>query len=178
MASSLLLRALLLVLLVQAAFVESIPPPPSCIYTTYGPYGGTGGTSWNDNSFTAGQTCGAIYPSVIEVYSGTYIDQITIFYYPNSQSSGPHGGSGGTYHEFSLSIGEYITNVSITYGDLVESVAFLTTEGRSFYTGGTGPNAWKSAFQANEYVSTFLGAAGEYLDNLGVTTWRLPATDP
>ena len=160
---------------VHSKVVELATAAPNC-YTSYGPFGGGGGSDWTDLAATSGAPCGAVYPTSVQTQSGDYLDRITTVYAPSGQTFS-HGGGGGQFQYISLNAGEFISNVTIKYGKYVDSLLLLTTEGRKLFSGGTGGGStWVSNFGPKEYVSFWFGRAEKFIDALGVTTFTVPTS--
>jgi hypothetical protein len=125
---------------------------------TCGPYGGGGGTSFNEQF---GAT-----PTGMTIFSGEFVDSIQMLY-----ATGPgqiHGQTGGGPHAVNFRPGEYIQALSIRSGDFVDAVTIQTNLGSYGPYGGTGGSLNPTCGGAGWQVVGIFGRAGSYLDALGV----------
>ncbi len=155
-------------------------------YSSSTAYGGAGGNAYEDidNRVPANSRI-----REIRIRNGLYIDGIQFIYeLPDGTSvDGPyHGGTGGLpMPPFILDFDEYITNISGTYGDYVNTLVITTNKRTSEEYGGhdytppaqshlVGPNSFSIDVPAADptysmQVAGLVGRAGEYVDAIGLT---------
>ena len=151
-----------------------------------GPYGGGGGTPFDDMEVYRGDADIA----ELSVYHGKrVVDGITVSY--SGSSGNLHGTSPGGSHTVVLKAGEYIVEATVKYGKFVHSLAFRTNLGRDFgpWGGGDGVHLGLSTSLVSlalsevcvkapdRYyaLSALYGRAGRYLDAIGFY-WAPTAT--
>ncbi|XP_056163356.1 jacalin-related lectin 3-like [Syzygium oleosum] len=132
-----------------------------------GPYGGQGGSPWDDGDNTGVR--------VIVVKGGSAIDSITVEYDKNgSVVQGPkHGGDGGHLTlEIKLDYPpEYLTSFSGYFGDfsgysIVQSLTFQSNE-RTYGPFGVEDGKYFSFSSTGKKIVKFHGRSGRFLDSLG-----------
>jgi hypothetical protein len=109
----------------------------------------------------------------VSIHSGNIIDQLDVFY---AGVSKPHGGNGGGESSFSLSDGEYITEVSGDYGEWYGAVQILmlkfkTSKGKTFGPYGNMDNSvtrtpFSFKTSGNEAIVGFYGTVFTHTDGL------------
>ena len=69
---------------------------------------------------------------------------------------------------FRFQPGEYITEVTVSSGDLVDRIEFLTDQGRQFIAGGPGGGPRMASMGLNARVIGFGGGLGGHLHHLKI----------
>lgn len=136
-----------------------------------GPFGGCGGTPFDDKDFAAGRQIKQIIirHGDAEHFGETYhvIHSIRVVYFGDEEQPPAHGGDGGTEKYFDLAEGEGIVAVFVRYGGLVDALQFVTDTGRwSELYGGTGGTGHQVAFDGGKHLSYISGRCGGLVDQI------------
>lgn len=110
----------------------------------------------------------------IVIRHGSYIDRLQFQY--SDGSSTTHGGGGGSQDQIDLEPDEYLTEISGTYGDYVDSLLIRTnvqTFGPYGGNGGTRSYRYQVPEENMEIIGLF-GAAGNYMDAMGIIGRQRP----
>lgn len=121
-----------------------------------GPYGGWGGSSFNDGNEGI----------VTRVYirHGAYIDQIKT--YNKGAWNAAHGGFGGAAATYYVPYGECITKILVRHGAYVDSLQFVTDQGK--YSPKYGGNGGRlSTVNLPCCLRGIYGRSGAYVDQIG-----------
>jgi hypothetical protein len=139
--------------------------------------GGRGGSEFSDAELPAEARV-----LEVRVYSGKYVDAIQMVYIlPDGRvlESARHGGSGGSRNSFRLDSDEYITGISVRYGEFLDSIRIHTNKKTSQAFGGSGGgDAYRIDVPAGTQGVGFAGRSGEYMDAVGLTytpLWLRPS---
>lgn len=142
--------------------------------SSFGPAGGVGGSPYNAPVPTAG---GPWRVSAMEGRSGSRIDQIEVTWSNQSggtQSSSEFGGDGGSPFHFSISTGDYLTQIVGSVGEYDDSVRlfsiqFITKNGTKSPVYGK-PTSDSFYFQcpSGYQITGIFGRSGIAVDALGV----------
>ena len=107
------------------------------------------------------------------------VDGITVKYKNGEQ--GPHGGTGGGPNTFSLEDKEFITEVDVREGGVIQSLTFRTNKGKEYGPfGGKGGIFNKEGVMVTAKAPTgyrligIKGRAGKYLDAIGFRWGPMP----
>jgi len=103
--------------------------------------------------------------------------------YDDGTAIAAHGGEGGEDHTLELKNGEYIIQVTIRAGRMVQSLTFRTNLGRVMVCGGKG-GLLVGGFRGKEFVESrpddnyglvgIRGRKGKYIDAIGFHWGKLP----
>lgn len=135
------------------------------------PYGGKGGGLFDDLTNNAS---GTKRITEIHVFAGAVVDGIGARYSDGTTSF--YGGQGGGKQTLALTAGEYITEVVVRHGKLVQALTFMTNRNRTFGPwGGTGGftlglTASTTTLRAPDRhyaLAAIHGRSGKYLDAFG-----------
>jgi hypothetical protein len=147
-----------------------------------GPSGGPGGGLFQDGADET-LTFGGKYRrriASILIRHGSWIDSIQLTWFTLNddltgtlEASRTHGGFGGGASKFELNLdaGDYITGISGTYKDYVNTISITThLKGSGYYIYGSnqGPRGFHYSALEGYEVCGFQGGSGVYLDSLGV----------
>jgi hypothetical protein len=131
-------------------------------------YGGRGGSAFADTRIPQDARISAVY-----IWSGRYVDRIQLVYTLRDGSlfeGEVHGGSGGRRNVFNLEPDEYITGISVRYGDYVDALTIRTNKRTSQRFGGSGGGRDFNITVPSGYQAVGLvGKAGGYLDAIGLS---------
>jgi len=145
---------------------SSYSPKPSFSTTAF--YGGTGGDAFDHGNRNR----------IVElaVRAGSVVDGITVKY-PNGDVL-THGGEGGDAKSIFLADGEYINQVEVRAGKVVQCLTFTTNKGRklgpcggkgSLLAGGLAGEVSTVSAPSGCGLVAFKGRAGKYLDSIAFT---------
>ena len=157
---------------VKAALAGTIPAVPGIIVKSSELYGGKGGEMFDDGIHK--------HISKINIKSGQVIDNISIVYDNGTLNRSliwcEHGGDGGEDHLLELKSDEYVTQVVVRAGRMVQSLEFRTNLGRLLTCGGK-HNVGIAGFKPKEVVESgpnkkyglvgIHGRKGKYIDAIG-----------
>lgn len=118
----------------------------------------------------------------VRVFSGKYVDAVQMIYIlPDGRvrEGARHGGSGGSRNSFRLDSDEYITGISVRYGEFLDSIRIHTNKKTSQAFGGSGGgNLIQIDVPAGTQGVGFAGRSGDYVDSVGLTytpLWLRPS---
>lgn len=160
-------------------------PNEAYALTRTGPWGGSGGSPFDDaeylihyRSFDFEVVVAPVQIASVSISSGSLIDSIQVIYTRNSDilgQPGRHGGGGGSRRDLVLQPGEYITEVSGRSGDYVDSLTIRTGGSRSqtMTWGGTGgTRSFSYVAPPGTQIFGIWGRSGEYVDRIGLLIAR------
>ena len=153
--------------------------------TRTGPWGGSGGSPFDDREYLPyfrgyfmGDVVAPVQIARMSISSGSFIDSIQVTYTNNSEILGQprrHGGGGGSRRDLVLQPGEYIIAVSGRYGDYVDSLTIRTGGSRSQIVtwGGTGgARSFNYVAPPGTQIFGIWGSSGQYVDRIGLLIAR------
>ncbi|RCV15466.1 hypothetical protein SETIT_3G058400v2 [Setaria italica] len=138
-----------------------------------GPWGGSGGDP-RDDIVAAGVAPHRLQSVVIRCQGA--VDAISFTYAGVDgapRMAGPWGGSGGQKHKVKFGAGEFVKEISGTYGPfgghtVVRSLTFVTNVGKHGPFGNPGQTPFSVPVQDDARVVGFFGRSGSLLDAVGV----------
>lgn len=151
--------------------METLSPKAGFVVSKNGYSGGCGGKEFLDNP-----PSGMNGVDKVIIRSGRYVDslQMVVKLDKGTYELARHGGSGGARSEFNLSEGEYITQISGSYGGKVDSILFGTNKRTSKEYGGEGGCAHYSYEAPEGYeIVGFYGRSGSLIDAVGIVLSKL-----
>jgi len=178
----LLITAVLLALIVSPVWGQKSCSSKTCgsvsgvTWCTYSACGGSGGTAWNDGGYVSSTSN---YVGFIQANYGAYVNGWLDTVMPLGNSLGCIGGWGGD-NDVSQNIveGDYWAALTVNYGSYVNGITLQSSLGTYLTMGAFGgPNTQVFAIPACESIAYFFGAAGSYLDSIGVVTVQWNCTD-
>lgn len=121
-----------------------------------GPVGGSGGGAFDDGLHVNGINS-------IDVWWGSYVDAIQVHYRVDG-SGVKHGGSGGGKNSLTLAADEYIMNVKVRSGSLIDKLEFGTNTNRWGQYGGNGGGESVFSAPTGAMLGSIRGRSGSKLD--------------
>lgn len=134
-------------------------------------WGGRGGSPFADQDTPLGARI-----SEIRIRAAKMVDGIQVVYTlqdGRTLEGNQHGGRGGNQAVFRLDSDEYIVGISGRYGDVLDSISFITNKRTSPRFGGSGGERdYRIDLPSGNMAIGFCGRSGEYLDAIGLVYTR------
>ena len=143
---------------------DDLPARPQSVERTVGGGGGTPFFDWpvDDTTLTS-----------IEVRHSTSI--VSLQAITAAGPLGRSGGTSGTLERLTIEPGEYVTAIFGTSGNLVNSIGFETSNGRTLGPfGNGGGTAFRIEAPGGYHVVGFKGAFGTRIDRVGIVIQERP----